>query len=325
MHLPLTVRPTWRYGIRQRPTNPTGIILEGVEYFRRLLFIPFVFSLRIDYVDTQTSVRSFCHSYTVTNARTMADPEVGLPRATSEYSIERSTPPSPGIKKADDEVRATNDIEKNSSTSSIDNPIVWHYLTYETDLPSPTALPSTGTTSADYPEPPNLAKYVSPFDWPESRKTFITWLSCVATAVTAYTAGSYSSGEAQMAAEWGVSELAVTVGITTFTTGFGVMPMVLAPFSEINGRRPVFIVTGTLFVLMQLCCAVTRSYPGMLVARFFAGCFSSTFSTMVGGVVSDIYHTRDRNTPMALFSGAALFGTGLGPLVSGFIAAHTTW
>ena len=33
----------------------------------------------------------------------------------------------------------------------------------------------------------------------------------------------------------------------------------------------------------------------------------------------------DRNTAMALFSGAALFGTGLGPLVSGFIAQNTTW
>jgi MFS family permease len=46
---------------------------------------------------------------------------------------------------------------------------------------------------------------------------------------------------------------------------------------------------------------------------------------MVGGVVSDIYHAQDRNTPMALFSGAALFGTGFGPLVCGFIAQNTTW
>ena len=40
-------------------------------------------------------------------------------------------------------------------------------------------------------------------------------------------------------------------------------------------------------------------------------------------VPSDLY--ADRNTPMALFSGAALFGTGLGPLVSGFIAQHLLW
>lgn len=51
----------------------------------------------------------------------------------------------------------------------------------------------------------------------------------------------------------------------------------------------------------------------------------ATFSTMVGGVISDIYHAEDRNTPMALFSGAALFGTGLAPLLSSVIVHHTTW
>ena len=63
----------------------------------------------------------------------------------------------------------------------------------------------------------------------------------------------------------------------------------------------------------------------MLIVRFFVGCGGSTFSTMVGGVVSDIYHSEDRNTPMALFSGSALFGTALGPLVGGFVAQNTSW
>ena len=46
---------------------------------------------------------------------------------------------------------------------------------------------------------------------------------------------------------------------------------------------------------------------------------------MVGGVISDIYHAEERNTPMALFSAAALVGTGLAPLLAGAIVYHTTW
>lgn len=46
---------------------------------------------------------------------------------------------------------------------------------------------------------------------------------------------------------------------------------------------------------------------------------------MVGGVISDIYHSEDRNTPMALFSASALFGTGLAPLLAGVIVTHTSW
>lgn len=46
---------------------------------------------------------------------------------------------------------------------------------------------------------------------------------------------------------------------------------------------------------------------------------------MVGGVISDFYHADERNTPMVLFSAAALFGTGLAPLISSVIVYHTTW
>jgi multidrug resistance protein len=204
------------------------------------------------------------------------------------------------------------------------SPIKYHYLTFETDLPHP----STGiisTPTGPTPPSPNLKKFISPFEWPERRKNGILWLSCIATLITAATAGSYSPAAAQMSHEWGVSTVAVVVGITTFCCGFAIAPMVLAPFSEINGRYPVFVAAGILFFVCQLCCAVTHSYPGMLVARFFVGCGSSVFSTMVGGVVSDLYHAKDRNTPMALFSGGALFGTGLGPLMAGFLAENLNW
>ena len=170
-------------------------------------------------------------------------------------------------------------------------PIVYRYLTFETELPSPTNLGPAQDHSA-VPEQPNLRNYVSPFTWSSSRKTLITWLSCAVTIATAYTAGSYSPPAQQMSDYWDVSQTAIIVGITTFTLGFGIAPMFLAPFSELNGRKPVFVATGLLFVLCQLCCAVTRSYPGMLVARFFVGVGGSTFSTMVGGVLSDIYHTE---------------------------------
>ncbi|KAF9874453.1 hypothetical protein CkaCkLH20_08016 [Colletotrichum karsti] len=63
----------------------------------------------------------------------------------------------------------------------------------------------------------------------------------------------------------------------------------------------------------------------MLVARFFAGVGSSTYSSMIGGVISDIYEPNERNSPMAVFSGGALFGTGLGPLFCGFIVQYTNW
>lgn len=105
-----------------------------------------------------------------------------------------------------------------SSPQCGDVPIVYHYLTFETELPSPTSLgPAENGSIA--PEQPDLRNFVSPFTWPTSRKTFTTCLSCAVTVVTAYTAGSYSPPSQQMSDYWGVSQTAIYVGITTFTTG----------------------------------------------------------------------------------------------------------
>lgn len=230
----------------------------------------------------------------------------------------------------DEEKKEYSNDDSVSSLHSSDNvldetsPVVYHYLTFDTPLPHPSMLVST-KPATELPPQPDLKKYTSPFDWSKSRKNFTIWLSCLATLVAAYTAGSYAPASHQMTDEWHVSEVAIMVGITTFCCGFGIAPMVLAPFSEINGRYPVFVGAGILYLICQICCAVTHSYAGMLVARFWVGVGSSVFSTMVGGVVSDLYHAKDRNTPMALFSGGALFGTGIGPLVSGFIAQNTNW
>lgn len=209
-------------------------------------------------------------------------------------------------------------LQRNVAGTSED-PIIHHFLTFETPLPSPTQLSNSA------PECPDLKKYSDPFQWSKGRKNVLIWLSCAATGSAAYGAGSYASAVPQMEDRWHINQVVAYIGVTMFTVGFAVAPMVLAPFSEINGRRPVFLVTGFLFFVFVIVCASTPTFAGMLIARFLGGCAASTFSTMVGGVVADIYHAADRNTPMTYFTGAVMFATGLGPLISGFIAAHVNW
>ncbi|KAL4798399.1 major facilitator superfamily domain-containing protein [Aspergillus venezuelensis] len=199
-----------------------------------------------------------------------------------------------------------------------DNNITYLNLTFESALPHPVQ------SNPDI-LPPDISKLDSPYTWSPFYKNLITYVSCIATLFASFAASCYSPGAEQMSSEWGISQVATLVGITTFCCGFAVGPMFLAPFSEVVGRKPVFVATAILLMVCQICCAVTRLYSGMLVARLFAGVGGSTFSTMVGGIIADIYTPSNRNTPMTLFSAGALFGTGLGPLVCGFIGQYTTW
>ena len=217
------------------------------------------------------------------------------------------------------------DDEHEARVDGTQEPITHYYLTFETAIPLAGQLSSRRPGGLPASEPPDLTQYVSPFTWPTSRKNIILFLSCITSMFVYYAAGSYDAALEQISTQWAVSQTTAYLWVTTFTIGFGIAPMILAPFSELNGRRPVFVVTGILFCVSQLSCAVTQSFPGLLVARFFVGVGGSTFSSTIGRVISDIYHKEDRNTPMALFSRSALFGTGLGPLVSGFVAQNLDW
>jgi MFS family permease len=191
------------------------------------------------------------------------------------------------------------------------------YLNFDTQLPA-AILPSAPTEDdrPDIPSAPDLSQYICPLLWSPQRKNVLLVLSCVATFLTAYSAGSYSPPSRKMADDLGTSHLAVLVGITTFCIGFAFAPMMMAPISEIWGRRPVFLVFGIIYVVFQLVCSFVSDLAGMLICRFLVGIGGSVFSSVVGGVIADLWDKSERNTPMALFSGAVLAGTGAGPLVA---------
>lgn len=97
--------------------------------------------------------------------------------------------------------------------------IVYHYLTYSTELPLPTSVYPTSDGQEPPPEMPSLKNYENPFDWPAARKNMTVYIACFITALTAFSAGSYSPGVGQMTQEWHVSSVAAFVGITMFTCG----------------------------------------------------------------------------------------------------------
>ncbi|KKP03909.1 hypothetical protein THAR02_03997 [Trichoderma harzianum] len=207
--------------------------------------------------------------------------------------------------------------EQSEATSlGSDTPISYLYLTFDTALPSPPIPEQPNVDGREPPPCPDLAAYTSPLSWGVYHKSILLILSCLATFLTAYTAGAYAPPANIMANDFGTSRLVVLVGITLFCMGFAFAPMALAPMSEIWGRYPIFIIAGTVFVIFQAVCSVMPDVAGMLVSRFFVGVGGSVFSAVVGGVLADLWEKEERNTPMALFSGAVLAGTGAGPLVS---------
>jgi hypothetical protein len=82
--------------------------------------------------------------------------------------------------------------------------------------------------------PKKIVKTTNPFEWGPSHKNWVLAMCCASTFVAAYMPGAYTSGLKQMEAEWNMSRVPLLVGVTTYTAGFAVAPMMLAPLSEVG-------------------------------------------------------------------------------------------
>lgn len=71
--------------------------------------------------------------------------------------------------------------------------------------------------------------------------------------------------------------LAIFGGITLFTLTFGIAPLVLAPLSEVYGRKWVVIVSSGFFCIWHIPQALANNITCLAVVRFLAGIGGSTY------------------------------------------------
>jgi multidrug resistance protein len=101
--------------------------------------------------------------------------------------------------------------------------------------------------------------------------------------------------------------------------GFAVGPLLFSPLSEIIGRRPVYAVSMSLYVIFNIPCALAPNIGGLLASRFLCGVFASSPLSLAGGSIADVWRTEERGLAIAYFAAAPYGGPVLGPLVNGFI------
>jgi hypothetical protein len=111
------------------------------------------------------------------------------------------------------------------------------------------------------------------FDDPKNWPTWYKGLTIGAISYSTWTvvlySTSYTTSMPGMMKDFHVtSEPVATLGVTVYLLGLAVGSLILAPLSEVYGRRPVYIGSLGFFSLMVLPCALAHSLPTVLVFRF---------------------------------------------------------
>ncbi|KAH8704752.1 major facilitator superfamily domain-containing protein [Talaromyces proteolyticus] len=157
------------------------------------------------------------------------------------------------------------------------------------------------------------------------RRWLITVFIALGSICVTCTSSMYVMTYKQITKEFGCSNEVATVGLTTYIFGLGIGPLFLAPLSEFYGRRRIYLVSFTFFVIWMIPCAVAQNIQTMLVVRFFSGLSGAAFLSVAGGTVGDMFNRHELAAPMMLYTASPFLGPEIGPLVGGFINQYTTW
>ncbi|KAF2036102.1 MFS multidrug transporter-like protein [Setomelanomma holmii] len=164
-----------------------------------------------------------------------------------------------------------------------------------------------------------------PRNWTPLRKWLMVAAIIPIDLSVSWGASGFSPVAGDFAKDVGVSTQVATLGLSLYVLGLAFGPMTLAPLSEYFGRRPVYIVSYGIFLLLLLGTTYVERLAPFLVLRLLSGYFASTTISNFGGTIADLFHQHDTGPAMSLFLWAATGGSPTGFVLFSFIAQGRGW
>ena len=148
-----------------------------------------------------------------------------------------------------------------------------------------------------------------PLNFPDSRKWFLILLLSSITFISPLASSMFAPAVSFMDTDFHNTSLILSsLTVSIFVCGYVIGPMILAPLSEIYGRRIVLTGANVFFCVWQIGCALAPDIASLIVFRLLAGIGGAGCLTIGGGVISDLFNADRRGVATAVYSMGPLFG-----------------
>ncbi|KAL2268390.1 hypothetical protein VTJ83DRAFT_3236 [Remersonia thermophila] len=165
-----------------------------------------------------------------------------------------------------------------------------------------------------------------PRNWPLWYRAYTVLAVSYATWVVVLYSTSYTATVSQIMDEFDITSRPVaTLGLTTYLLGLAAGSVVVAPLSEVYGRRVVYLVCLGVFTVLIVPCALAKSLGVLIGVRFVGALFGSALISNSPGTVVDIAGHETLALCMSWYSIAPLNGPVTGPLIGGYVGEGLGW
>ncbi|OAA82569.1 Major facilitator superfamily domain, general substrate transporter [Akanthomyces lecanii RCEF 1005] len=166
----------------------------------------------------------------------------------------------------------------------------------------------------------------NPQNYTQRKKWTILALISAMTIISPLASSMFAPAVEYMAREFHETNATViSLSVSIYLLGYTVGPLLLAPLSEIYGRRIILSAGNWFFVVWQIGCALAPNIETLIVCRLFAGIGGSACLTLGAGVIADLFSVQQRGKATALWAMGPLIGPVAGPIAGGFLGEAAGW
>lgn len=143
----------------------------------------------------------------------------------------------------------------------------------------------------------------NPMNWTAGKKWANMGMCSLFTFITPLASSMFAPGVPQVLKDFSsTNQLLATFVVSVYLLGFAFGPLLVAPLSEIYGRRWMYFGSNVLFIIFTIACAVSSNLNMLVGFRFLAGCVGSTPVTIGGGTIADVMPIQKRGGAMAIYA-----------------------
>lgn len=172
-----------------------------------------------------------------------------------------------------------------------------------------------------------------PLNWSTARKTYVTILACAAVFTCNFLAAGPTVIIVKVALQYGtaatipdkITQIAYLFTGTALCQGIGIM--LWNPLINKYGRRPIYIVSFSIYFVAAIWGALSESYGSEMASRLILGLAAGAGEALAPLTIADIWFLHERGTKMAAYNCFLSLGVAAGTFIDGMfsLSPHGTY
>ncbi|ATY58654.1 MFS multidrug resistance transporter, putative [Cordyceps militaris CM01] len=170
-----------------------------------------------------------------------------------------------------------------------------------------------------------VPEITNPYDYTRGTKWGITATIAVATAAAPLGSSIFYPALNTISKEFNTTSTITNLAVAMYMVAMSIFPIWWSALSEQFGRRTIYLVSFTLFVLFSVASALSVDISMLIVMRIGVGGASASVQAVGAGTIADIWEPRERGLAMSMFYLGPLLGPLFAPIIGGALSQAFGW